>query len=247
VKRFTYRAILKWLGSLFSILVLCLFATWLEAAPLDGFPSEIPLEHLWQKAHFEGRESQAYRFSSAMSVDRVSAMLKVWLTGPLGAPQVKRQGQWLYLSQRRDGWWVTAQLRSLSDVANGTVEGLLTIWRHSSGGAGLPVKELTALSITKVIRQFDTEDGGIRSTSLTLLSEQSRSAVQQAFEADFKRLGMTPASYSPPALKTSSAAAQGVSTAWRGNGSQLVMTVFSHRGQTAVVIHWMGTLERERY
>jgi hypothetical protein len=230
-----------WFFALFALSI-----TRLQAAPLDGFPAAIPLEHLWQKAHFEGRESQAYRFSSASGIDQVSALLKVWLTGRFGEPQVKQQGQWLYFSQRRDGWWVTAQIRPLSDGGSAAIEGLLTIWRHSSGSAGLPVKELTALSMTKVIRQFDSEDGGVRSTSLTLLSEHSRDAIAQAFEANFKRLGMAPASYSPPALQASAAAAHGTSKAWRGNGTQLVMTIFEHRGQTAAVIHWMSAANNEK-
>ena len=244
----------------------CVFwlSCWGMAAPvfateatqlLQGFPPDIALERLWDSARFGGKESQTYRFNSKKTLPEIRQTMNAWLAHPGLAPQAVERDGWSYLSHQKMGWWVTVQARELQRGESlMSVEGLVTFWRTQKSGSSmatdLPFEKLAALQAAKVIRRMASADNGKQALTVTLISTETIGSIAKNLAADFQTLGLRPAPFSPPALQSvlsKNEASGSVSQAWLGANSQLMLTIFEHRGNTAILIHWTtGRQEDEK-
>jgi hypothetical protein len=208
------------------------------------------LSKLWAQVDIEGKPTQVYRFKVARPVEQVRARLLQWLDQPESPPQETLKNGWTYLSHKRLGTWVSVQFRSLDHSANGdgSVEGLVSLWQDSELKAASTFTDskfdafnrIATLARVQIIRRLESHDQGRRALSLTVLSEQSITSLAASLSQDMKLLGLSPASFAPPLMRSQSGEVVGypfISQAWAGNGSQVVFTVFEHRGKTAAQIY----------
>jgi uncharacterized protein YndB with AHSA1/START domain len=216
--------------------------------PMSGFPADFKASELWEQLVIDGRPTRAYRFVTKEPLNDVKQKISQWLIQPEGPAQQAVKNGWLYLSQRRGGSWITVQIRPI-DVD--LVEGLVSTWTEASRQ---PLGELTTaqssrtfsidgistLQFVSVIRRLESSDKGKRALTLTLLSESSVAWLAESLAVDMKRLGLTPATYTPPALNANNSdlkVSRSVAQAWVGKAGQVVFTLFEHRGKTAAQIY----------
>lgn len=222
--------ILFFLSILFSLTKVCG-----SEVPIDGFPATLVHQILAEKIILDGRESQVYRFHSKQDLSATVTLLKHWLHQTPAIAQISQRDGWTYVSQRRSGWWITAQVRELAN--NLQVEGLLIFWKnqdsavHGGNAIGAAINSLGSLQQSRILRQVQSVDGARTSLTLTIVSKRSVGTLLAGFETDFRRLGLNPASHSPMGQGTQ---------VWVGQNTQISITLFEHRGDSAGVIHWMG-------
>jgi hypothetical protein len=228
---------------------------------LHAFPADISLQRLWDSMRFDQKESRTYRFNSNQPLNEVRQKLVEWMAHPSLAPQAVEKNGWTYLSHQKAGWWVTAQIRptektgSIATSQPISVEGLVTFWRSAQRSSEalrlLPVEQLMSLRNAKMIRRIEATDNGKLGVTTTLVSQSSIYETARNLDADLRGLGLRPAPYAPPGLQsvTSKNETQNeapVSQAWLGVNSQLVLTIFKHRGSTAILIHWTTGRQDEK-
>jgi hypothetical protein len=222
----------------------CLFAS---PVPIEGFPSEFSRQILAENMIVDGRESQVFQFRSNRDLGFTLSLLKDWLSQPRIGPQVSRKDGWIYVSQRRSGWWVIAQVRELHEGTH--IEGLLIFWKEQGRKndeltfSRAATNSLSALQRARVIRQVQSVDENRRTLTLTISSKLSLNQLHAAFEKDFRRMGLNPASFSP--LAAMSMASGHITQVWVGKNTQISITLFEHRGDSAAVLHWMGFNSKE--
>jgi hypothetical protein len=217
---------------------------------VQSFPSEFALSKLWAQVDIEGKPTQVYRFKVMRPVEQVRARLLQWLDQPEGPSQETFKNGWTYLSHKKFGSWVCVQFRSLDPSVNGdgSVEGLVSLWQDSELKPASTFTDskfdafsrIATLERVQIIRRLESHDQGRRALSLTVVSEQSVASLAASLSQDMKLLGLAPASFAPPLMRSQSNIGIGypfISQAWAGNGSQVVFTVFEHRGKTAAQIY----------
>jgi hypothetical protein len=239
----------------FNSFIACSFFSWPIYATanddrqlLQGFPSDIALQRLWDSVRFDEKESRTYRFNANQPLADVQKKLNAWLAHPSLSPQVVEKNGWRYLSHQKLGWWVTAQVRQMDiGTSSAAVEGLVTFWRTAKlppdAARLLPFSKLTSLDSAKIIRRIESIDNGKLGVTATLVSQLPTAVIARQLGTDLNHLGMRPAPYAPPSLqsvftKNESRTDQPISQAWLGANSQLIFTIFEHRGETAILIHW---------
>jgi hypothetical protein len=224
----------------FSLLLFGFLKVSASEVPIEGFPKTLVRQILAERIILEGRESQVYRFHAKQDLPTTVVLLKDWLNQKPVAAQVSHRDGWTYVSQRRSGWWVTAQVRELATTSQ--VEGLLMFWKHRDNAdqeakATLAaVNSLGTLRQSRILRQVQSVDAGRTAVTLTIISKLSLGALSDGFETDFRRIGLNTASHSPMSQRTQ---------VWVGKNTQISITLFEHRGESAAVIHWMGVNAKE--
>jgi hypothetical protein len=218
-----------------------------KIAPLEGFPSNFEVFTLWESVTVDGRPSRAYRFISKEPFSDVRFRLQQWLSRPDSPAQEVVKNGWTYLSHKKSGYWTSVQFRRF-DVE--LVEGIVSVWQDANEKSHNPFERferMASLQNLHVIRRVESIDRGRRTLNLIGVGDKSVAALVNGLVSDLKALGLTPATYAPAALDANKQSAlqgpqQGsyAAQAWTGAGSQVLLTVFEHKGRTAVQLLFSG-------
>jgi hypothetical protein len=227
-----------------TIFALCFIARcgFASLVPMEGFPTELSHQILAEKMLVDGRESHVYTIRSTRDLASTVTLLKEWLFQSKVRPQVTHREGRIYISQRRSGWWITAQV---DELTTGTqVGGLLIFWRDQGSSleersfAQSALSSLSALQQGRVVKQVQSVDTNRSTLTLTISSKLSLNTLYAAFERDFRRMELTTANFSP--LASASATSGHIAQVWTGANTQISITLFEHRGDSVAVLHWLG-------
>jgi hypothetical protein len=211
---------------------------------MRDFPREFKVSELWEHLVIDGKPTRAYRFVATESLDEVKRKVSAWLKQSQGPALEHTKNGWTYFSHRKEGTWITIQVRSIEAGASSAVEGLLSFWQDSNQRSTPSLEPaLSTLHKMQVIRRLENVDKGQFAITLTAISDSSVESIANGLAADLKTHGFVSASYAPPALLPSAkdkAPYGAVSRAWIGPGKQVLFSVFEHRGKTAAQIYVLG-------
>lgn len=215
----------------------------------NSLPNHLPKatspELVMPAAGFDKHAVTTHRFASHEAPEAVLAPLRErWRNQ--GVPVVEaRSGDWMMLSVRSGQGIETVQVRA---TPSGT-EGLRSRWvpaRDSQGSVPAVSHLLDWLpSSSRLLRRIDHRDPGREAATLVALVEASPSAAALHLRSSAQAAGFVadPASGMPAQRAAwyrggDGASASGEALALRRGGETVVATVSTHRGATAVVMHW---------
>jgi hypothetical protein len=232
--------------TLFCFAAWCLISinpSYARTVPLEDFPSSFEVSTLWESVTIEGRPSRAYRFITKEPFPDVRFRLRQWLSRADSPAQEVEKNGWTYLSHKKSGQWTSVQFRKLDFEL---IEGIVAIWQDVMERPSNPFErfeKMASLQRIQVIRRIESIDRGHKTLNLIVVGDMSVPVLVNGLKADLKALGLSPATYAPPALNaTKQGALQGsyVAQAWTGAGSQVLLTIFEHKGRTAAHIFLSG-------
>jgi hypothetical protein len=211
---------------------------------LHGFPAEFKVSELWEHLVIDGKPTRAYRFVANQSIDDVKAKVADWMKQPQGSALEHSKNGWTYFSHRKEGIWITIQVRQTAGQMSPSVEGLLSFWEDSNHRVGISAEPLL-VTVRKmhVVRRLESVDKGRSAITITAVSDAGVDAIANGLAVDLKSLGFVPAGYAPPSFLPNAKVANphgAISRAWIGPDRQVLFSVFEHRGKTAAQIYVLG-------
>jgi len=212
---------------------------------MDAVIQETRPQLLMQATEIDGHRVTTHRFSSGQPPDRLAGEMRArWQAD--GVRYVEsRRGEWHLLSVRRGDAIESLQLRAKGDGS----EGLHSLWQRDpdarEDSLSRERREMHALlrawlpRTATPIRELLHRDGERFVATMVATAPDPEAVVASGLSRNLLDAGFTVEAL--PQLPQDAARRprpSGRALAYRRGREELVATVATHRGETAIVIHW---------
>lgn len=216
---------------------------------MDALPIESRPQMIMSAATLDGHAVTTHRFRSSLAPEAVAESLRArWRAEGTRFVEATR-GEWLMLSTRHASAIETLQLRRTAD---GT-EGLHSLWRREPSTSATrastqPWEQIGERmrswlpATARPVRQIAHRDGARQAATLVATADGNPGALAADMRRRMQHVGFRVdpmlASGDTPAGTAAATATGGRVIALRRGTEEVVATLATHRGESAIVMHW---------